>query len=80
MDQKGGDHAGQGNRGISKEVIKMKFGQVVFILTREDVVNLAQESGIPEEVIDDRFLKEISDGVSSLVTTQVKKFMREIGR
>ena len=74
-------YAGQGNRGISKEVIKMDFGKgIVFILTREDIVNLAKESDIPEEVIDEQFLKEISDGVSSLVRTQVKKFMREIRR
>lgn len=76
-----GDRAGQGNRGISKEVIKMDFGKgIVFILTGEDIVNLAKESDIPEEVIDDQFLKEIEDGVSSLVRTQVKKFMREIRR
>ena len=58
----------------------MNFGKgIVFILTREDIVGLAQESDIPEEVIDDGFLKEISDGMSLLVKTQVKKFMREIG-
>lgn len=57
----------------------MKFGKgIVFVLTREDVAGLARESDIPEEVIDDQFLKEISHGVSSLVRTQVKKFMREI--
>lgn len=59
----------------------MGFGKgIVFILTREDIVNLAKESDIPEEAIDDQFLKEIEDGVNSLVKTQVKKFMREIGR
>ena len=59
----------------------MDFGKgIVFILTREDIVNLAKESDIPEEVMDEQFLKEISDGVSSLVRTQVKKFMREIRR
>jgi len=59
----------------------MDFGKgIVFILTGEDIVNLAKESDIPEEVIDDQFLKEIEDGVSSLVRTQVKKFMREIRR
>jgi len=57
----------------------MDFGKgIVFILTREDIVNLAKESDIPEEVIDDQFLKEIEDGVNSLVRTQVKKFIREI--
>ena len=59
----------------------MDFGKgIVFILTGEDIVNLAKESDIPEEVIDDQFLKEIEDGVSSLVKTQVPKFMREIRR
>ena len=59
----------------------MDFGKgIVFILTRQDIVNLAKESDIPEEVIDDQFLKEIEDGVNSLVRTQVKKFMREIRR
>ena len=59
----------------------MDFGKgIVFILTREDIVSLARESDIPEEVIDDQFLKEIEDGVSSLVRTQVKKFMREMRR
>jgi len=59
----------------------MDFGKgIVFMLTREDIVNLAKESDIPEEVIDDQFLKEIEDGVNSLVRTQVKKFMREITR
>jgi len=57
----------------------MNFGKgIVFILTREDVVSLAKESDIPEEVIDEKVLREISDGVSLLVKTQVKKFMREI--
>lgn len=79
--RKEADHAGQGNREISKEVIKMDFGKgVVFILTREDIVNLARESDIPEEGVGDQFLKEIKDGVNSLVRTQVKKFMREIKR
>ena len=51
---------------------------IVFILTREDVITLAKEKGIPEEKIDGQFLKEIKDGVSSLVVTEVKRFMREI--
>ena len=59
----------------------MDFGKgIVFILTGEDIVNLAKESDIPEEAIDDQFLKEISDGMSLLARTQVKKFMREIRR
>ena len=59
----------------------MDFGNgIVFILTREDLINLARESDIAEAVIDDQFLKEIEDGVSSLIRTQVKKFIREIRR
>jgi len=66
---------------LREEVKEMNFGKgIVFILTREDVVSLARESDIPEEVIDDKFVKEISDGMSLLVRTQVKKFMREIRR
>jgi len=57
----------------------MEFGEgIVFILTREDVITLAKEMDFPEELIDDQFLKEIKDGTSSLVATQVKRFMREI--
>ena len=57
----------------------MEFGKgIVFILTREDVITLAKEMGIPEETIDDQFLKEIEDGVSWLVTIEVKRFMGEI--
>jgi len=66
---------------VREEVKDMNFGKgIVFILTREDIVGLAQESGISEEAIDNGFLKEISDGVSLLVRTQVMKFMREIRR
>lgn len=57
----------------------MEFGKgIVFILTKEDVITLAKEMGIPEETVDNQFLKEIKDGVSSLVTIEVKRFMREI--
>jgi len=57
----------------------MEFGKgIVFILTREDIASLARESNIPEEVIDDRFLKEISDGVKSLVEISVRRFMKEV--
>jgi len=57
----------------------MEFGKgIVFILTREDVITLAKEMDFPEELIDDKFLKEIKDGVSCWVSTEVKRFMREI--
>jgi len=63
---------------LREEVRDMEFGRgIIFILTREDIVNLAKEAGISEEAIDDGFLKEIRDGMSLLARTQVKKFMRE---
>ena len=44
----------------------MEFGKgVIFILTREDIV-------------DDKFLHDIKDGVGDLVAIEIKKFMREI--
>ena len=59
----------------------MNFGKgILFILTKDDIIKLAKESDIPEEVINDKFLKEISDGMDLLVKTQVKKFMREMRR
>ena len=57
----------------------MRFGKgVIFTLTREDVINLAREAGIPEDIVDDRFLEEIKDGVGDLLVIEIKKFMREI--
>ena len=57
----------------------MEFGKgIVFILTKGDVITLAKEMDFPEELIDDQFLKEINEGVSSWVLTEVKRFMREI--
>ena len=57
----------------------MRFGKgVVFILTREDIINLAREAGIPIDIVDDRFLEEIKDGVVDLLVVEIKKFMREI--
>jgi len=42
----------------------MEFGKdVVFILTKEDVIGCAKEMNIPEEKIDDEFLEEIKKGV-----------------
>lgn len=57
----------------------MKFGKgVVFILTKEDIINLARETGISEDIVDDRFIEEIKDGVGDLLAAEIKKFMREI--
>jgi hypothetical protein len=57
----------------------VSFGKgVVFILTREDIISLAREAGIPEDIVDDRFLEEIKDGVGDLLIVEIKRFMREI--
>jgi hypothetical protein len=57
----------------------VRFGKgVILILTREDIINLASEAGIPEDIVDDRFLEEIRDGVGDLLVVEIKKFMREI--
>jgi hypothetical protein len=57
----------------------LKFGKgVILILTREDVISLAREAGIPEDIVDDRFLEEIKDGVGDLLAVEIKKFMCEI--
>ena len=40
--------------------------------------NLAREAGIPEDIVDDRFLEEIKGGVGDLLAVEIKKFMREI--
>jgi hypothetical protein len=57
----------------------VRFGKgVIFTLTREDIVSLAGEAGIPEGTVDDQFLDEIRDGVSDLLVIEIKKFMREI--
>jgi hypothetical protein len=59
----------------------VRFGKgVIFTLTREDVIDLAREACIPEEIVDDRFLEEIMDGVGDLLGIEIKKFMREITR
>jgi hypothetical protein len=42
----------------------MEFGKdVVFVLTREDVIECARDLGIPEEAMTDEVLKEIKKGV-----------------
>ena len=57
----------------------MEFGKgVIFILTREDIINLAKEVNICEDIVDDKFLHDIKDGVGDLVAIEIKKFMREI--
>lgn len=38
-------------------------GEVIFKLTREDVIGCAQEMGIPEEAITDDILSEVKKGV-----------------
>jgi hypothetical protein len=57
----------------------VRFGKgVICILTREDIISLAREAGIPEDIVDDRFLDEIKEGVGDLLVIEIKKFMREI--
>jgi len=57
----------------------VSFGKgVIFTLTREDVISLAREAGITEDMVDDGFLEEIKDGVCDLLAVEIKKFMREI--
>lgn len=57
----------------------MRFGRgIIFILTKEDIINLARETGITKDTVDDKFLKEIKDGVGDLLAVEIKKFMREI--
>ena len=36
---------------------------IIFILTREDVINCAQEMGIPQEAITDEVLEQVKKGV-----------------
>jgi hypothetical protein len=57
----------------------VRFGKgVIFTLTREDIINLARETGVPKDIVNDRFLEEIKDGVGDLLVIEIKKFMREI--
>jgi hypothetical protein len=57
----------------------LRFGKgVIFILTREDIISLAREAGFTDDIVDDRFLEEIKDGVGDLLVIEIKKFMREI--
>jgi len=41
----------------------IRASEVVFILTREDVIECAKELDIPEEAITDEVLEEIKKGV-----------------
>jgi len=64
---------------ISGKEQNIKFGKgIISILTEEDIINLAREAGIPEHIVNDRFLQYIKEGVSDLVTIQIKRFMREV--
>jgi hypothetical protein len=36
---------------------------IIFVLTREDVIDCAREMGIPGEVITDDFLRQVRKGV-----------------
>lgn len=39
--------------------------EVIFILTRQDVISCAKEIGIPEEAIPDDILRQVKKGVQS---------------
>jgi hypothetical protein len=57
----------------------MKFGKgVIFILTKEDIINLAREANVSEDIVDDKFLGQIKEGVGDLVAIEIKRFMREL--
>jgi hypothetical protein len=57
----------------------MQFGEgVIFILTKEDIVNLAKEAGHPKDVVGEKFIEVIKSGIGDLVSLEIKKYMREI--
>jgi stalled ribosome rescue protein Dom34 len=43
----------------------IRASEVVFILTREDVIGVAKEMGIPEEAITDDVFYKVKKGVES---------------
>jgi stalled ribosome rescue protein Dom34 len=43
----------------------IRASEVVFILTREDVIGVAKEMGIPEETITDDVFYKVKKGVES---------------
>lgn len=56
----------------------MQFGEgVIFVLTREDIINLARDAGYPD-IVDDEFLTVIKDGIGDLVAIEIRKYMREL--
>ena len=61
----------------------IKAHDVVYLLTKEDVVACAREMGIPEEVITDDVLEKIKKGVefglecwSEVVTTAIDEALK----
>jgi hypothetical protein len=57
----------------------MEFGKgVIFILTGEDIANLAKEANVGEDIVDEKFLEQIKEGVGDLVAIEIKRFMREL--
>jgi hypothetical protein len=57
----------------------MEFGKgVIFILTGEDIGNLAKEANVGEDIVDEKFLEQIKEGVGDLVAIEIKRFMREL--
>ena len=57
----------------------MEFGKgVIFILTGEDIANLAKEANVGEDIVDEKFLEQIKEGVGDLVAIEIKRFMHEL--
>ena len=57
----------------------MQFGEgIIFTLTKEDIVSLAKEAGYTKDVVGDNFIEVIKNGISDLVSIEIKKYLREI--
>ena len=65
----------QGKKGVKK----MQFGEgIIFTLTKEDIVSLAEEAGYTKDVMGDEFIEVIKSGIGDLVSIEIKKYLREI--
>lgn len=48
-----------------KEMIRVDDQDIIFVLTKEDIIECAKEMDIPEEVITDDVLRQVRKGVDS---------------
>ena len=55
-----------------------KNKDILFVLTREDILALVREANAPEDIVDDIFIEDIKIGVRDLVKMEIKRFLREI--